>query len=69
MPLALAAGVIDDSEFARRRASIDAAGRSCDAEGLPPPSAFAQRLYDDYAAGARSTQDVIALLVQHHRKA
>jgi hypothetical protein len=68
MPLALTAGAVDDIEFARRRVAIDAAGRSCDAEGLPPPSAFAQRLYDDYAAGARSTQDVIDMLVRHHRQ-
>ena len=28
MPLALAAGAVDDIEFARRRVAIDAAGRS-----------------------------------------
>ncbi len=59
--------VLDARERAARREALAAAGRSCEQEGLPPPSAMAQALYQRWIDGELTGDQVAAQLVEHYR--
>ena len=59
--------VLDARERAARRDALAAAGRSCEIEGLPPPTEFAQALYERWIDGELTGDQVAAQLVAYHR--
>jgi hypothetical protein len=59
--------VLDARERAARREALAAAGRSCEQEGLPPPSAMAQALYQRWIDGELTGDQVAAQLVAYYR--
>jgi len=59
--------VLDVRERAARRGALAAAGRSCDIEGLPPPSEFALALYERWIDGELTGDQVAQRLVEYHR--
>lgn len=59
--------VLGAAERAARREAVAAAGRSCDIEGLPPPSDVAQALYQRWIDGELTGDQVAARLVRYHR--
>jgi hypothetical protein len=56
------------SERAARREALAKAGRSCEIEGLPPPSEMALALYERWIDGELTGDEVAALLVEHYRQ-
>jgi len=59
--------VLDARERAARRDALAAAGRSCEIEGLPPPTEFALALYERWIDGELTGDQVAAQLVAYHR--
>jgi hypothetical protein len=55
------------SERERLQAEFDHAGRSCDIEGLPPPSAFARHVEELVVDGEITFGEAVAMLVRHHK--
>ena len=55
-------------DTAARRAALEAAARSCDIEQLPPPSPFAQALYERWISGELDSDQVCRELVAHHQQ-
>jgi len=58
--------VLDARERAARREALAKAGRSCEQEGLPPPSDVAQALYERWIDGELTGDEVAAQLVAHY---
>jgi len=58
---------LDARERAARRQALAQAGRSCEQEGLPPPTEFAQALYERWIDGELTGDQVAARLVAYHR--
>jgi hypothetical protein len=59
--------VLDAQERQARRDALAAAGRSCEIEGLPPPSEMALALYERWIDGELTGDQVAAQLVAYHR--
>jgi hypothetical protein len=59
--------LLDARERAARGEALAKAGRSCDIEGLPPPSDFAVALYERWIDGELTGDQVAQRLVAYHR--
>lgn len=59
---------LDVRERQARREALAAAGRSCDIEGLPAPSAVAVALYRRWIDGELTADQVVAQLVRYHSR-
>ncbi|HZR37054.1 MAG TPA: antitoxin VbhA family protein [Nevskia sp.] len=60
--------VLDARERQARRDALAKAGRSCEIEGLPPPSEMALALYERWIDGELTGDEVAALLTAHYTR-
>lgn len=58
---------VSEREREELRLAFDQARRSCDIEGLPPPSAFAHSVGELVIAGTVTFSEAVEMLVRYHK--